>query len=121
MLPWFLHLCDGGVGGLDQKGSKIPCLSGPLSFPPQILLLPPPLHGLHHGGGLSGLSEPPAPGQRPGCHLRGAVPQLRPRAPAAALLPADLRLGAGAIPGGMAGLGLLVLILGLASCCLVQH
>ena len=24
MLPWFLHLCDGGAGGLDQKGSKIP-------------------------------------------------------------------------------------------------
>ena len=28
MLPWFLHLCDGGAGGLDQKGSKIPCPLG---------------------------------------------------------------------------------------------
>lgn len=34
MLPWFLHLCDGGAGGLDQKGSKIPCPPGaPLLSP----------------------------------------------------------------------------------------
>lgn len=95
-----LHRCDGRVGGRDRRGSKIPC-----RLSPQVPLLPPPLHGLHHGGGPSRLSKPPAPGQGAGGHLRGAVPQLRPRAPAAAPPPADLCLGAGATPGGPAGRG----------------
>lgn len=85
-----------------KQGSKTPCHLGASLLSPQVLLLPPPLHGLHHGGGWSGLSKPPAPRQGQGRHLRGAVPQLCSRALAAAFLPADVCLGAGAVSGGMA-------------------
>lgn len=83
----------------------MPCSLRTCPISSQILLFPSSLHGFHHGGGLSGLSKPPAPGQGPGRHLRGTVPQLHSRALAAAFLPADLRLLAGEIPGGIAGLG----------------
>lgn len=100
----FHHICNGGVGGVGQLGSMIPRGLEALPLSPQVLLFPPPLHGLHHGGGLSGLPEPTAPMQGPGGHLRGALPQLRSRAPAAALLPADLHVHAGALPAGRTGL-----------------
>lgn len=90
---------------MDHQSSKMPCSLRTCPLSPQILLLPSPLHGLHHGGGLSRLSKPPAPGQGPGRHLRGAVPQLHSRALTAAFLPADLRLLTGETPGGIAGLG----------------
>lgn len=76
MLPQSLHICHGGVGGGGHLGSRVPRGAEASLLSPQVLLFPPPLHGLHHGGGLSGLSEPAAPVQGPGCHLRGAVPQL---------------------------------------------
>lgn len=88
---------------MDQRGCKSPCPLRASFLSSQILLLPSPLPGLHHGGGLSRLSEPTAPGQGAGRHLRGAVPQLHSRAFAAAFLPADLRLHTGEIPRGMAG------------------
>lgn len=50
----------GGAGAWTRRALRFHVLPGPLLSPPRrSFLLPPPLHGLHHGGGLpSRLSEP---------------------------------------------------------------
>lgn len=68
--------------------------------PPQGAEVEPALGVLGDGGRHPRGAKPGAGRAEPGGHLRGALPQLRPGAPAAPLPPAHLRPRAGAIQGG---------------------
>lgn len=91
----------GGAGGGRSAPTHPPTHPvGVPSRPPQGAQVQPALGVLGDGGGHPRGAEPRGGGAEPRGHLRGAVPQLRPGAPAAPLPPAHLRPGAGALQGG---------------------
>lgn len=95
----------GGIWGGGCRGRSVSTHppTHPVGVPsrlPQGAQVQPALGVLGDGGGHPRGAEPRGGGAEPRGHLRGAVPQLRPGAPAAPLPPAHLRPGAGALQGG---------------------